>query len=92
MQIEATDGKVGRLDELVLDKHKGEITHLLMGGSHLWGKKAVGVLASAIDFCDSQVIYLKLDKAAAKICLLCRLNAHRRYNPRVSNSAGYVEF
>ena len=66
MQIEATDGKVGKLDELVLDKDSGEITHLLMREGHLWGKKEVSVPASGIDFCDSQIIYLKLDKAAVK--------------------------
>jgi sporulation protein YlmC with PRC-barrel domain len=66
MWIEAKDGKIGKLDELVLDKDSGEITHLLMREGHLWGKKEVSMPVSAIDFCDSDVIYLKLDKAAVK--------------------------
>ena len=66
MQIEATDSKVGKLDELVLEPKSGEITHLLMREGHWWGKREVSVPVSAVDFCDSQVIYLKLDKAAVK--------------------------
>jgi sporulation protein YlmC with PRC-barrel domain len=66
MQIEATDGKVGKLNELVLDPQNGGITHLLMREGHLWGKKEVSVPVSAIDFCDSQVVYLKLDKEDIK--------------------------
>lgn len=66
MKIEATDSKVGRLDELVLDPQSGEITHLLMCENHLWGNKVISLPVSAIDFIDSQVIYLKLGKAAVK--------------------------
>lgn len=66
MQIEATDGKIGKLNELVLDPKSGEITHLLMREGHLWGNKEVSLPVSSIDFCDSRVIYLKLDKAAVK--------------------------
>lgn len=66
MHIEATDAKIGKLDELVLDPQSGEITHLLMREGHLWGKKEISIPASAVDFCDSKVIYLNLDKAAVK--------------------------
>jgi sporulation protein YlmC with PRC-barrel domain len=66
MQIDSTEGKIGKLDELVLDPQSGEITHLLMREGHLWGKKEVSVPVSAVDFIGSQVIYLKLDKAAVK--------------------------
>jgi len=66
MRIEANDGKVGKLDELVLDKDSGEISHLLMREGHLWGNREVSLPVSAVDFCDSEVIYLKLDKVAVK--------------------------
>jgi sporulation protein YlmC with PRC-barrel domain len=64
MQVEASDGKVGKLDELVLDPKSGDITHLLMREGHLWGRKDVAVPVSAYDFADGDTIYLKLDKKA----------------------------
>ena len=66
MQVEANDGKLGKLDELVLDPKSGEITHLLIREGYLWGKKDVAVPVSAIDFSDGDTVYLKLDKAAVK--------------------------
>ena len=66
MHIEASDGKVGKLDALVLDPTSGDITHLLLREGHLWGKKDVAIPISAVDFCDADSIYLKLDKAAIK--------------------------
>ena len=66
MHVEATDGKVGKLDELVLDPQSGEVTNLLLREGHLWGKKDVAIPVSAIDFADADTVYLKLDKAAVK--------------------------
>ncbi len=66
MHIEASDGKVGKLNVLVLDPTSGDITHLLLREGHLWGKKDVAIPVSAIDFCDAKTVYLKLDKAAIK--------------------------
>ena len=66
MSMEATDGVVGKLDELVLDEKSGEITHLLMREGHLWGKKDVAVPVSEVDFVTGDTIYIKLDKKTAK--------------------------
>lgn len=66
MQIAATDGKVGKLDELVLDAESGDITHLLMRKGHLWGKREVAVPASAVDYVESETIHLNVDKAAVE--------------------------
>jgi uncharacterized protein YrrD len=66
MWIEATDSKVGKLDELVLDKDSGEITHLLMREGHLWGKKDVAIPISSVDYCDGVSIYLNIDKTTVK--------------------------
>jgi len=64
--VEATDGKLGKLDELVLDPKSGGITHLLMREGHLWGKKDIAIPLSAVDFSDGKSVYLKLDKSAVK--------------------------
>jgi len=66
MHIQAADGKVGKLDELVLDPKDGDITHLQMREGHLWGKKDVAIPVSAVDFVDDKTVYLKLDKKAVK--------------------------
>ena len=66
MEVEASDGKVGKLDELVLDKDSGEVTHIQMREGHLWGKKDVAIPISDIDFTDEKTVYLKIDKKAVK--------------------------
>lgn len=66
MEVKATDGKVGTLDELVLDGDSGEITHIYMRKGHLFGKKEIAVALSDIDFVDAKTVYLKIDKAAVK--------------------------
>jgi len=66
MRVEATDGKLGKLDELVLDPQSGEVTNLLLREGHLWGKKEVAIPVSAIDFVDADTVYLRLDEASVK--------------------------
>lgn len=66
MHVQASDGKVGKLDELVLDPKSGDITHLQMREGHLWGKMDVAIPVSAVDIVDEDTIYLKLDKKAVK--------------------------
>ena len=66
MQVEANDGKLGKLDELVLDPKSGEITHLLMREGYLWGKKDVAIPASSVDYSDGKCIYLNIDSATVK--------------------------
>lgn len=62
MQIEATDGKVGKLNDLVLDPNTGEITHLLMREGHLWGKKLVSIPVSVVETTLGDVIYLNISQ------------------------------
>jgi uncharacterized membrane protein/sporulation protein YlmC with PRC-barrel domain len=64
--VEATDGWIGRVDELAIDPKSGEITHLLLGEGHLWGKKEVALPISAIDRVFDEVVYLKLDKQSVE--------------------------
>lgn len=64
MEVEASDGKVGKLDELVLDEDSGDITHIQMREGHLWGAKDVAIPVSAVDFTDEKTVYLNIDKKA----------------------------
>jgi uncharacterized membrane protein/sporulation protein YlmC with PRC-barrel domain len=64
--VEATDGWIGRVNEFAIDPKSGEITHLLLGEGHLWGKKEVAIPISAVDRIFDEVVYLKLDKQSVE--------------------------
>lgn len=61
-RVEATDGRVGRVDEFIVDPVTERVTHLVMRQGHLWGKRDVAIPVSAIDHLEENTIYLKLDK------------------------------
>jgi sporulation protein YlmC with PRC-barrel domain len=63
-RVEATDGHVGHVAELVVDPSSGHISHLVLEKGHLWGKKEVTLPVSAIDFGGEDAVYLKLDRKA----------------------------
>jgi sporulation protein YlmC with PRC-barrel domain len=60
--VEATDGRVGQVDEFLVDPKKGRITHLILREGHLWGQKDVTIPVSEIDHVEEETVYLKLDK------------------------------
>lgn len=61
-RVEARDGHIGHLVELVVNPDSGHISHLVLEKGHLWGKKEVTLPVSAIDFGGKEAVYLKLDK------------------------------
>jgi sporulation protein YlmC with PRC-barrel domain len=66
MAVKTGEGKVGTVDELVVDPDSGNITHVLMRKGHLWGKKDVAIPVTAIDRVDADEVYLKIDRQAIK--------------------------
>jgi sporulation protein YlmC with PRC-barrel domain len=64
MDVRTDQGKVGKVDELVVDPDSGEITHLLMRKGHLWGAKDVSIPVSAIDLVAADEVYLNIDNEA----------------------------
>jgi sporulation protein YlmC with PRC-barrel domain len=64
MHVEAADGKIGTLGELVIDPKDGAITSFLLRKGHLWGAKDITIAVADIEFIDGKTVYLKLDKAA----------------------------
>ena len=46
--VEATDGKIGEVDGLVIDAGTHQVTHILLREGHLWGRKNVAVPMSAV--------------------------------------------
>lgn len=65
-KVEATDGIVGTVGELLLDPATGEITHFTLQEGHLWGEKAVTLPLSAVKFAEEDIVHLKLDKKAIR--------------------------
>jgi len=65
-RVEATDGQVGKVDELLLDPAGSAVSHFIMSTGHLWGKRDVTVPLSAVDHVGrhDDVVWLKLDKEA----------------------------
>jgi len=41
--VQATDGEIGRVRGLVVDRGSGHVTHLLLQEQHLWGHRAVAI-------------------------------------------------
>ena len=64
--VEATDGRVGHVQEFIVDSHTGRVTHLVLHEGHLWGKKDVTIPLDQIERIEEDRIYLKLDKAAVE--------------------------
>lgn len=62
--VEATNGGVGKVDEFLIDRKSGTVTHLVLRHGHLWGKREIRVPVHAIDHIQDDTVYLKLDKAA----------------------------
>jgi sporulation protein YlmC with PRC-barrel domain len=60
--VEATDGQVGKVDELLIDPQDEHITHLVLREGHLWGQRDVMIPASQIDHIEDDTVFLKLDK------------------------------
>ena len=62
MVVEASDGKVGVVEGLVVNPENEEITHLILQEGHLLGKKDVALPISSIDRVADDTVYLNLDK------------------------------
>jgi uncharacterized membrane protein len=63
-RVEATDGHVGHVAELLSEEGSDEISHLVLQEGHLWGKKEVILPAAAVEKVEGDTVYLKLDKGA----------------------------
>lgn len=60
--VEAADGRIGHVDEFLVDPENEHITHIVMREGHLWGKKDISIPVSEIDHIEEDVVSLKLTK------------------------------
>jgi hypothetical protein len=63
-RVEATDGHVGKVDDLLVDPLGEHTPHLVLREGHLWGEKDVTIPVSEIDHIEENTVYLKLDKCS----------------------------
>jgi hypothetical protein len=61
-RVEATDGYVGQVDELLINSNTMQVTHLVLLERHIFQKREITVPISQIDHIDEGTIYLKLDR------------------------------
>jgi sporulation protein YlmC with PRC-barrel domain len=46
--VQATDGDIGRVQGLVIDRRSRHVTHVLLQEGHLWGRREVAIPISAV--------------------------------------------
>lgn len=63
-QVEATDGHVGRFEQLVVSQEDGLITHVCFRRGHLWEQRIVTIPTTDVAHIEADAIYLKLDRAS----------------------------
>ena len=61
-RVKATDGYVGRVDELLMDPEDDRVTHLVLREGHLWGQRDVSIPVSEIASIEDNAVHLKIDK------------------------------
>jgi uncharacterized protein YrrD len=63
-RVQAVDGEVGKVDELLIDPVTNQVTHVILNEGALWKKKKVTVPLAEIERIEENAIYLKLSKEA----------------------------
>jgi sporulation protein YlmC with PRC-barrel domain len=53
--VYATDGPIGRVHSLVIDKASRRVSHVLLAEGHLWGRKEVAIPISAVTGVDDGI-------------------------------------
>jgi sporulation protein YlmC with PRC-barrel domain len=65
-RVVATDGYVGRVDELLIDSTNMQVTHLVLLAWHIFQKREITIPVSQIDHIHDDMIYLKLDRQSVE--------------------------
>ena len=60
--VKATDGKIGVIDEFLVDPNDGHISHIVLRERHLLRKQEHTLPISAIDRVAENIVFLKLTK------------------------------
>ncbi len=60
--VEASDGKVGTIDEFIIDPKNNHISHIILREGHLWGSKEVTIPLKNIAHVVDDIVQLDLTK------------------------------
>ncbi len=74
--VDATDGRVGRVDEFVVEGEDCHITHLILHERHVFGDKVVTIPVSEIERIDNNVVHLNLTREQSVGCRTLRRAGH----------------
>jgi len=74
--VQATDGRVGQVDEFLVDQTDKHITHLVLREGRLWNQKDVTLPATAIERVGKDTVYLSLNKHAIESLPAVPLSGH----------------
>jgi sporulation protein YlmC with PRC-barrel domain len=61
-KVQATDGYVGQVDELLINANNMKVTHLVLLERHIFEHREISIPVSQIDRILGETIYLKLDR------------------------------
>jgi CheY-like chemotaxis protein len=61
--VHATDGRIGKVDEFLVDPTNCHVTHLVLREGHLWAQKEIAIPISEIKRLGEEEVHLKLSKA-----------------------------
>jgi sporulation protein YlmC with PRC-barrel domain len=65
-RVEATDGYVGQVDELLIDSKDMRVTHLVLLVRQIFEGREITIPVEQIDHIDQGTIYLKLDRQSVR--------------------------
>jgi uncharacterized protein YrrD len=64
--VQATDGRVGRVEEFLMDPASGFLTQLVLREGHAWARKDASVPISNVSCIGERIVFLKLDKRSVE--------------------------
>lgn len=64
--VEATDGTIGQVEELLFNANNMQVTHLVLLEQHFLKKREITIPVSLIDHVDETTIYLKVDRQSVE--------------------------
>lgn len=76
-RVQATDGRVGRVDEFVVDDEGRQITHLILREGHLWEQREVAIPLVYVERIEENVVQLNVDRKS--VGELPTLNVQREW-------------
>lgn len=60
--VEAIDGTIGQVEELLINANNMQVTHLVLLEQHFLKKREITIPVSLIDHADENKVYLKVDR------------------------------